>query len=104
MRHGVPDEGGRALIWVRHGESARFETAQDREADRLCLENDQGAGLEPLRRHREHVQALHYAEDPLGGFSACVPGIDVFGGGDSPAEATLALAVILGKALATGQR
>ena len=37
--------------------------------------------------------------DPLGGFSACVPGIDAFGGGDSQEEATLALAVILGRVL-----
>ena len=38
--------------------------------------------------------------DPLGGFSACIPGIAAFGGGDSPQEATLALASILGKILA----
>lgn len=37
--------------------------------------------------------------DPQGGFSACIPGIDAFGGGDTHEEATLALSVILGKVL-----
>ena len=37
--------------------------------------------------------------DPLGGFSACVPGIDAFGGGGTREEATFALAVVLGNVL-----
>ena len=37
--------------------------------------------------------------DPLGGFSARIPGIDALGGGDTAEDATLALAVILGKVL-----
>ena len=43
---------------------------------------------------------VEVSTDPQSGdFSACVPGIDAFGGGDTREEATLALAVILGKAL-----
>ncbi len=42
---------------------------------------------------------VEVAADPQGGFSACVPGIDAFGGGDTQEDATLAFAVILGKVL-----
>jgi len=43
---------------------------------------------------------VEVSTDPqAGGFSACVPGIDAFGAGDTREEATLALVAILGKVL-----
>lgn len=47
------------------------------------------------------LMGVEVTTEPHGGYSACVPGIDAFGGGDTREEATLALAIILGKVLAS---